>query len=95
MVYMHFGPGMTLRALVPAAGTACGDVVLNVPRHPVSAEAVLKPGLGPVYPLVSRCLDVMAQPELQGTMHQKPFLPPPFLRRTLWTSKRNRFWLME
>ena len=64
MILEHFGPDMTLRALVRAAGTACGDVVLGVPQHPVPAEAVLKPGLGPVYPLVSRCLDRMAQPEL-------------------------------
>ena len=49
MVLKHFGPGMTLRALVPAAGTACG--VLSVLQHPVPAEAVLKPGRGPVYPV--------------------------------------------
>ena len=63
MVHEHFGPGMTLRALVHAAGTACGDVIPSVPQHPVPAEAVLKPGLGPVKPLVSRCREVMAQPE--------------------------------
>ena len=62
LVHYHFGLGITLRALVPAAGTAYGDVVLSVPQHPVPAEAVFQPGLGPVYPLVSHCWDVMAQP---------------------------------
>ena len=63
MVLEHLGSGMTLRELVPAAGTAGGDTVLGVPKHPIPAEAVLKPGLGPVYPLVSGCRNIMAQPE--------------------------------
>ena len=76
MVLEHLGSGMTLRALVPAAGTTCGDIVLGVPQHPIPAQAVLKPGLGPVYPLVSNCR--MAQPddllpELPGNL-QKPLL---------------------
>ena len=100
MVFEHFGPCMTLRALVPAAVTTCEDVVLNVPQHPVPAEVVLQPGLGPVYPLVFRCWDVMTQPEdflpeLPGD-HQKLGSPlsPDFLQRTLWSSKRNRFQLI-
>ena len=60
MVLGHFGPGMTLRAHVRAAGTACGNEVLSVPQHLVPAEAVFQPGLGL---LVSRCRDVMTQPE--------------------------------
>ena len=43
MVLEHLGSGMTLRELVPAAGTAGGDIVLSVPQHPIPAEAVLKP----------------------------------------------------
>ena len=78
MVLEHLGSGMTLRELVPAAGTICGDIVLGVPQHPIQAEAVLKPGLRPVYPLVSGCRNVMAQskdflPELPGN-HQKPLI---------------------
>ena len=65
--------------LVPAAGTAGGDIVIGVPQHPVPAKAVLKPGLGPIYPLVSSCRNVIAQtedflPELPGD-HQKPLHP--------------------
>ena len=60
MVLEHFCPGMTLRALVRAAGTACGDVALSVLQHLVPAEAVFQPGLGL---LVSRCRDVMTLPE--------------------------------
>ena len=89
MVLEHLGSGMTLRALVPAAGTTCGDKVLGVSQHPVPAEAVLKPGLGPVYPLVSSCRNVMAQPEdflpeLPGNQ-QKPLLSllPNFFQWTL------------
>ena len=63
MVLEHFGSGMTLRALVPAAGTTCGDIILGVPQHPVPAKVVLEPGLGPVYPLVSGCWNIMTQPE--------------------------------
>ena len=78
MVLEHLGSCMTLRELVPAAGTTCGDIVLGVPQHPIPAQAVLKPGLGPVYPLVSGCRNVTAQPEdflpeLPGN-HQKPLL---------------------
>ena len=60
MVLEHFGSSITLRGLVPAAGTACGDGVLSVPQQLVPAEAVLQPGFGL---LVSRCRDVMTQPE--------------------------------
>ena len=78
MILEHFGSGMTLRALVPAAGTTCGDIILGVPQHPITAEAVPKPSLGPVYPLVSGCWNIMAQPEdflpeLPGH-HQQPLL---------------------
>ena len=58
MTLKHFGFGMTLRTLVPAAGTACGDLVLSVPQHPVQAEAILQSSLGPAYPLVSNSWDV-------------------------------------
>ena len=99
MVLEHLGSGMTLRALVPATGTTCGDIVLGVPQHPIPAEAVLKPSFGPIYPLVSSCRDVMTQPEdflpeLPGD-HKKPLSPSSseFLKRTL-SSKRNRSRLM-
>ena len=67
-------------ALVPAAGTVGGDIVLGVLQHPVKEKTVLKPDLGPVYPLVPGCRNVMAQtedflPELPGD-HQKPLLSP-------------------
>ena len=78
MIVKHFGSGMTLRALIPSSGTTCGD---GVSQYQAPTEAVLKPGLGPVYLLVSRCWDVMAQPEdfmpeLPGD-HEEPLLPPP------------------
>ena len=56
MVLEHLSSGMTLRDRM-------WDIVLGVPQHPVPAKAVLKPGLGPVYPLVSGSLNVVAQPE--------------------------------
>ena len=78
MVYMHFGPDMTLRAFVPAAGTACGDVFLGVPQHPIPAEAVLSLALVlsiPWCPAAGTSFHSLRifLPELPGD-HQKPLL---------------------
>ena len=79
--FKHFGSSMTLSALVPAAETACGDMVLCLPQHPVLAEAVLKPRHGPVYPNVFRCQDVTAQHSPGGPPKAAfPPLPPTFSR---------------
>ena len=87
MVLEHLGSGMTLRALVPATGTTCGDIVLGVPQHPIPAEAVLSLALVLSIPwcpaagtswhsLRTSCLSS------RGTTASLP-PPPDFFQRTL------------